>query len=594
MKIRRVNLNYRYWKDVLLLAVIICIAEKLSFVFVIHPSTIIPFWAASGIAMAALLCYGYQIWPGIALGTFVSNILELSSFSIGSLLSPFIYVAAETLGALIGAGVLLHFTRSNIPYRNLYSVFIFLFFSAIGASAVGATIDASLALFLHIVNPVMYQEEWFSWWLGSAVSILLITPAIIAWNQEKLSINKKCVLEFILFLFLLLGLSWHIFFGIAHDSFLLVPLAVWASIRFKPTVATSVNVVLALMVLISSVFGSTEFKVTSMEITLLTIQAFIAVISITSLVLIAFVREREHTNQKLLYANIELEERVEQRTEALAERNHTLKQTIDALKQAQAQLVQSEKMSTIGLLTAGIAHEINNSVNFISSNLPPLQDDINDILAILEQYESTCVSSPQVEEIKAKINLDYTVTETKNLLAGMNEGAQRTINIVKDLRTFSRVDETTFKKINLAANIDSTLSLLQHHFKDKITIHRYYEDLPEIECNPGKLNQAIMNILINAAAAIKDKGEITLSLTKANEQVRIGIKDTGMGMDAETQAKIFEPFFTTKEVGKGTGLGLAITYKIVEDHHGTIVVQSELGKGTEFIIILPISQKLQF
>ncbi|CAN5292762.1 hypothetical protein BH10PSE19_BH10PSE19_02650 [soil metagenome] len=582
-----------YWGKILFFALIIFVTEKLSFLFVIPSSKILPLWPASGIAVAIMLCFGYRTWPGVFIGTFVFNLLAIPPLlSVNGILGSLSYAVGETIEPIVAVATFLYFTHSKIPYSNLYSVFIFLFFSAMLAGAVGATVENSLALLFNFITPTQYQHEWFSWWLSAVVSILLVTPAIMAWTQEKLYINKKCVLEFLLFLILLVYISWHIFFGSAHDSFLLVPFAVWASIRFKAPIATSINVLIALMVLIGTINGSTEFIVNSLDTTLLTIQAFIAVISITSLVLLAFIRERESASQKILRANVELEERVKQRTQALAEKNQQLNQTIDALKKAQSQLVQSEKMSTIGLLTAGIAHEINNSVNFISSNLTPLQDDVNDILAILEQYEKSGVQSADVQAIKAKIDLDYTVTETKNLFIGMEEGARRTTNIVKDLRTFSRLDEAGFKKINLAANIDSTLSLLQHHFKDKITIHRYYEELPEIECNPGKLNQAIMNILMNAVAAIKDKGEITLSLTKTDKQVHISIKDTGSGMDKQTQEKIFEPFFTTKDVGKGTGLGLSITYKVIQDHHGIIEVKSEIGHGTEFIITLPISQKM--
>lgn len=583
--------TYNYWGKVLLLTLVTFVAEKLSFLFAIPPSTVLPLWPAAGIVVAIMLCFGYRIWPGAFLGTFLFNLLEIPGFPVSAFLKSLCYATGETLEAIVAVTTFLYFTRSKIPYDNLYSVFIFLFFSAILAAVVGSTVDSGLALLFNFITLEEFQHQWFRWWLGAVVSILLVTPAIIAWTQEKLYINKKYIFEFLLFLIILVLLSWHIFFGDAHDSFLLVPFAVWASIRFQAPIATAINVLLALMVLIGTIAGSIEFRVDSLDTTLFTIQAFISVISITSLVLLAFIRERESANKKLLQANIELEERVEQRTEALAEKNLVLNKTVDALKKAQSQLVQSEKMSTIGLLTAGIAHEINNSVNFISSNLTPLQDDINDILAILAQYEKTEVASAEVQAIKAKIDLDYTVTETKNLLAGMEEGAVRTINIVNDLRVFSRLDEAVFKKINLAANIDSTVSLLQHHFKDKIILHRHYEELPEVECNPGKLNQAIMNILMNAVAAIKDKGEITLSLTKTDDHVRISIKDTGTGMDKQTQEKIFEPFFTTKDVGKGTGLGLSITYKVIHDHHGTIEVQSELGQGSEFIITLPISQR---
>lgn len=301
--------------------------------------------------------------------------------------------------------------------------------------------------------------------------------------------------------------------------------------------------------------------------------------------------------------NIMLETKVEERTSALKKTNNDLSTTLTELKQTQSQLVNAEKMASLGQLTAGIAHEINNPINFVVSNIKPLRRDIEDIYELVNKYEVANINSDnekikEAASFKKEIDYDYIKEEISHLLVGVEEGALRTAEIVKGLRVFSRLDENDLKRTNLVEGIESTLTLLNSEISAEIELIKNYSDIPGVECYPGKMNQVFMNIINNAIFAIKasktrtNKGELIITTSSDKEHVKISIKDNGIGMSKEVKAKIFEPFFTTKDVGKGTGLGMSITYTIIEGLKGKIEVESEPEMGTEFMIILPISQSM--
>lgn len=302
--------------------------------------------------------------------------------------------------------------------------------------------------------------------------------------------------------------------------------------------------------------------------------------------------ELEAQSEELRQAN----EEITATNEAIRKQKDELGYTLENLKLTQDQLIQSEKLASVGQLTAGIAHELNNPVNFISGNVKPLTRDMEDIFKILGKYETIIRENSLGEDFQEieflKENLDYNLltNEIKSLLEGISEGANRSSEIVKGLRSFSRIDDDKFKLANIHDGLDSTLILLYNKTKNRINIHKDYGDLPQIECLPSKINQVFMNILTNSIQAIKEKGNIFIETISSGIIVKIIIRDTGTGMSPEVKKHIFEPFYTTKEVGSGTGLGLAISYGIIEQHQGNIDVISEEGKGTEFIISLPIVQ----
>ncbi len=298
--------------------------------------------------------------------------------------------------------------------------------------------------------------------------------------------------------------------------------------------------------------------------------------------------------------NVMLEAKVNERTYALNQSNIELAKTLEDLKNAQTKLVDAEKMASLGQLTAGIAHEINNPINFVSSNINPLKRDVDDLIDIIHKYDDVVASQKMeeeflpVEKLKKEVDFEYLKHEIEILLKGMEDGAGRTVEIVKGLKSFSRLDESDLKFANINDGIDSTLIILNSTFKGKIDVIKELGDIPEIECFAGKLNQVFMNIINNAAQALlsgdKADGKIIIHTEESEGNIIIRIKDNGPGMPEAIQKRIFEPFFTTKKAGDGTGLGLSIVFSIIELHQGEIKVESEEGIGTEFIISLPIVQ----
>ncbi len=271
----------------------------------------------------------------------------------------------------------------------------------------------------------------------------------------------------------------------------------------------------------------------------------------------------------------------------------SLREARERMKKTQIQLVHSEKMASLGQLTAGIAHEINNPVNFVSSNVSPLRRDLADILAIIKKYEDTVAAQQlhekfnAVEQLKTKLDFSYLRGEIENLLNGIQEGAHRTSEIVRGLRNFTRLEEDVRKPADINKGLESTLLMLKHQLKNRVEVIKAFGEIPEVMCYPGKLNQAFLNILANASQAIDGPGKIFIKTSYDGEIVTISIKDTGKGMTEEVKKHLFEPFFTTKPVGEGTGLGLPITYGIIEEHDGNIEVYSEPGQGSEFVVTLP-------
>lgn len=262
------------------------------------------------------------------------------------------------------------------------------------------------------------------------------------------------------------------------------------------------------------------------------------------------------------------------------------------LHRSQKLLIQQEKLASIGILTAGVAHEINNPINFITSNIHSLKADFADLLTTLDKY-SKARSAADIEEVnkyKQEINLDTSVKEVESLLKGIMEGAQRTAAIVKDLKNISRIDSSELKVVDIHEGLNSSLELLKHTYKDHIHIVKNYGMIPPVECFPGKLNQVFMNILSNAIQAIPEKGTIKISTQRIGQTIEIRISDNGVGISERNKTNVFTPFFTTKGVGKGTGLGLSISHAIISDHHGKITFNSIEGQGSEFIVSVPLMQ----
>ncbi|HHZ94617.1 MAG TPA: GHKL domain-containing protein, partial [Flavobacteriales bacterium] len=304
--------------------------------------------------------------------------------------------------------------------------------------------------------------------------------------------------------------------------------------------------------------------------------------------------------------NVILEKSVNERTSELREINDSLQATLEDLRSAQQQLIQSEKLASIGQLTAGIAHELNNPINFVSSNAQSLKRDFIDVKEIISLISNLDSESSSLKEDylavcnkMSQLDIPFTMNEIDELLLGVEDGANRTTEIVRGLRIFSRMDGNQTVMANLNELLSSTLIILRSNLKDEAdVIVELSENVPDISCQPGKLNQVFMNIITNAAHATMEtelprsdrKVRVRTRLVKDKDSkfVQVEISDNGVGMSEQTQAQIFNPFYTTKEVGKGTGLGLSIVKGILDDHNATIEISSKVDDGTTFLLSFPL------
>lgn len=311
--------------------------------------------------------------------------------------------------------------------------------------------------------------------------------------------------------------------------------------------------------------------------------------------------EKEKARAELQQLNASLEARVQQRTETVRQKNGELETALVELKQAQAHLVHSEKIAALGQLLAGVAHEINNPLGFVSGSIDHTQAYVAGLLELLQVYRETYGEQDEaVVEMIEEIDLDFVSEDLVKMLGSMKAGTDRIIEIVRSLRNFSRVDRQCFSAANIHEGIDSTLLLLNNRLrmigKDQQTIEvvKQYGELPEINCDIGQLNQVFMNILANAIEAFEQsavtgiKPVITIATRPLSDVVEISIKDNGAGIPADVVENIFQPFFTTKPADKGTGLGLSISHKVItQKHKGQIVCESQVGKGTLFVMTIP-------
>ncbi len=290
---------------------------------------------------------------------------------------------------------------------------------------------------------------------------------------------------------------------------------------------------------------------------------------------------------------------IELRNQLLQEEKLQQQNLIRQLQSAQDQLLQQEKMASIGQLAAGVAHEINNPVGYVNSNINSLEGYLNDLFDLVEEYEALeekiGVDTPVVQKIqkmKKEIDFDFVRDDVHDLVKESKEGILRVKQIVKDLKDFSHVDEAEWQWADLQAGIKSTLNIVHNEIKYKAEVILDLNEIPAVECVPSQINQVVMNMLVNASHAIEERGTITVHTEQVDDDwVTISVQDTGKGIAAENIPKLFDPFFTTKPVGQGTGLGLSLSYSIIEKHGGDIQVESTVGVGTTFIIKLPIKQK---
>ena len=305
-----------------------------------------------------------------------------------------------------------------------------------------------------------------------------------------------------------------------------------------------------------------------------------------------------------------LNEQLLESSAQIENKNKKLENTLKRLEDTQTQMLQSEKMASIGQLAAGVAHEINNPTGFVSSNLKTLSDYQDDIGELIRKYKvliSALTSDAnksklddaladqirQLIDFENEIDVDFLMEDITDLIGDCREGTERIKKIVIDLKDFAHPGEDRLQDTDINNGLVSTLNVVNNEIKYKATIHRDFGDIPLVKAYPQQLNQVFMNILVNAAQAISNKGDIHISTRRLDEEVEVQIRDTGCGIAPENLTKIFDPFFTTKDVGKGTGLGMNIAYNIIKKHNGSIDVKSEVGEGTVFTIRIPSVSDMQ-
>jgi signal transduction histidine kinase len=379
---------------------------------------------------------------------------------------------------------------------------------------------------------------------------------------------------------------------------LLLALIVAASLlvaRLRPVIALIVTVMLAGL---SITVAYAVF--TKMNVWIPIVAGILALALVYGGHLLARTLLAERERRRLLEdINRDLEARIAERTQELSTANqelHQRHQEIQAayqdLARTQEQLIHSEKMASLGLLVAGVAHELNNPISYVHSNLDFIEEYTERLAGIIESHENANPSNGQErhggDELKKVINFETTLKTLRELVASCKEGTERVKKIVLDLRMFSRTDDVGLVLADLHEGIESTLNLLAKQYKNRITVHRDYGNLPLVECYPSQINQVFMNVLQNAAQAIQNQGDVWIKTVSDGGWARIVIRDNGIGIPEDHLSRIFDPFFTTKAVGTGTGLGLSISYGIIEKHGGKIRVESKIHEGTEFTVELPV------
>jgi len=625
------------------------------------PQSITPVWPADGIAVGSVLLFGKWIGYGVFLGSLLANFWAFQDktnfFSWVISMLPVLGIAlGTTLGTFLGTFLLQRFTKRRYSLERVINVFQFLLLTCVIGPMVNATVGVTCLALSGKVTWTTYEENWLIWWVSNVSGIFIITPILLSSDRlihqkrylivnwsilssfldngenaknylDRLNPKKQAdylefwyIFELILLASLVFILSKTIFLEGSRLEYILILILLWSCFRLDQSLVTLLNFVITTIAVIATVNGKGEFVGDNIEQSLTQLQSFIIVVTLTTLLLTATVAERKRAEKKLRSAlgklariNKNLEVRVQERTEELYEKNTILEATLETLKVTQIQMLQNEKMSALGQMVSGIAHEINNPISFIHGNLAYVDDYTKLLLKALQAYEkhyphtsneTLAAELTQFDELE----LDFLQADLTKILQSMRVGTERIRNIVLELRNFSRLDESQLKWVDIHQGIDSSLLLVQHRFAPTsyhsgIQLIKDYGELPLVECYAGLINQVFFNLLSNAIDALEksDQDSSYSNLVENQlsiwirtyrldgERIAIAISDNGVGIPPDLHSEIFNPFFTTKPVGKGTGLGLSISYQIiVERHKGKIWHESIPGKMTKFVIELPI------
>lgn len=550
----------------------------------------------SGIALAVLLLGGSRFLPAMFLGAL------LGFASIGEAFDLALISALRHVGTLYVSVWLLKRTSALDPDLKSLRDTIHIFALAIAFGFVVAL----WMLLLTAVSPalVLGTDTFYQRWSGHTLIIVVLTPLVLVWRklpQEWGTPARAMEAALILIATFLVGqvvfLDWfRDSLGQIARGYWLYFFITWTAVRLGAHGTVIVVAIVALQGLVGAALGLGFFSNDFAKTHLANYFFYTMTLAAVGLPLAIYFTERTLASKALEHHRNTLEATVATRTAELDLRLKEMSALNKKLEDVSVQLLQSEKMASLGQLAAGIAHEINNPIGFIHSNLGALETHIADIFEVVDACDTAIGQgiNPQnaaaVRLLKAEKEFDYLKSDIPALLTECKDGLMRVKDIVQNLKDFSRVGESKWEWADMHHCLDSTLKILANELKCKCTLVKHYASgLPEVRCIPAQMNQVFMNLLVNATNAIETSGEITITTQRLTPgTIRISIADNGCGIPAEHLGRIFDPFFTTKPVGKGTGLGLSIVYGIVSKHYGKIAVESKVGLGSTFILTLPV------
>jgi signal transduction histidine kinase len=577
----------------ILLGALVALSCWFSISFTRHSELGSTLWVASGLLTGVLVTSPHRMWFGYTIAALLGNV-----FARAIVGDPWYSVLGlgftSTLDACVVAFAMARYVKDVSNPAEVKVAGWVAVSSSFVASALSALLAASIVAVFGVESFGSTFGNWFvSHFLGMVIFATLIGVALQ--RGRRLFGKPGRRVEFALIVALLAAVCVAVFAEPDYPlEFLVYPPLLFCAFRYRfdgAILGLTVVVVVATTATLSG-HGPLYFVPGAgpAERAFL-LQIFLAVTCLLTLPVAIVLTESGFLARSLR----ESERRHRVLAQSLEQHNVELEAVNQKLAGAQTQLLQSEKMASVGQLAAGVAHEINNPIGYVRSNLTSLTQYWQNISLILEAYEQLETLLPgmppqlqAVQTLKQRVELDYLRQDIVSLLAESVEGVTRVEKIVKDLRDFSHIDQGEWVEADIHECIDSTLNVVAHELKYKGDLIKEYGELPLIPCLPFQLKQVFMNLLVNAAQAIAQRGTITIRTEHACEHVRISIADTGRGIAPDHLKRIFEPFFTTKPIGVGTGLGLSVSYGIIQKHGGTIEVASDVGKGTTFTVCLPM------
>lgn len=582
---------------ILIIAFFYALTARLGFLLAAPDTLVSPVWPPTGIALAAVLIFGNIALVGVFLGCFIANshMFITTGLSFFSLLCMLVPAIGGVLQAYVGKVALRKLTGSYNIFQSTQSVLVFILVTAFGACLINASISTPFLVLVNRVSLADAPYQWVTWWIADAVGVVAFASTIIAITAYwRVKISVKEIVNLIITWMLILLIAFLNIHTRIELNYIYIIFAMWAAFQFDIRLALLTGLVISGFCIFESHASYHILTAGSVNRSMSFMQLFITIIYLTILLIHAILSDREKAYANLQLLNFQLEKLVLDRTSDLSDSNKQLEiqknkaiEAFEALKLSHARLMQSEKMASLGMLTAGVAHEIKHPLNATTANMESIQQ-------IMEEFSERINLTNLDDNIKnLKSDFEKIHETTTSLIAASYLGITRTAGVIADLCSFARSDEPEMVMTDVNRNIDSTLNLLSAEIESNITVIKEYGDIPQLLCHPGKINQVIMNILVNAIHALQARraSKIIIKTECINNVISISIQDNGPGMKKEVLEKLFTPFMTTKTSGMGSGLGLFISNNIIKEHRGKIKVTSEIDKGTEFLITLPIQEE---